>query len=322
MVVTVTINPLLEKYLSYPAVQAGAHHRNPEVVFKSGGKGVNVSRQLKHLGIHSTAMLFLGGDRGRHLKKIIDAEGIETVPVRSKSETRLATIAEDRREKKLYTFFEENPVISEVEAQEFCDRLDKVIANSEIMVFSGSSPSPAADIIFPYGIRRTIEEGKVAIVDTYGAHLQACIDAAPTILHANQQELQNSLGVSLESDEEYAEVMAMLYSKGVKQSFITNGKETGYASQFDYHYRFMNPVVEQLDATGSGDAFLSGIIHGWYHDNPFDEFLPLAMALGAVNATSLEVCRVQYEEAGKLLQRCRIEPFGKKMRLVDVTPTA
>ena len=322
MVVTVTINPLLEKYLRYPTVHAGAQHRNPEVVYKSGGKGVNVSRQLKHLGIHSTAMLFLGGDRGRHLKKIIDAEGIETVPVRSKAETRLATIAEDTQEQNLYTFFEENPVITEQEAEEFCDRLDKVIANSEIMVFSGSSPSPAADIIFPYGIKKTIDEGKVAIVDTYGSHLKACIDASPTILHANRQELQTSLGLNPETDEAYAEVLTMLYQKGVKQSYITNGKDTGYAAQFDYHYRFMSSAVHQLDATGSGDAFLSGIIHGWYYDNPFDEFLPLAMALGAANAASLEVCRVPMEEAEKIVKECRIEPFGKKMRLVDVTPTA
>ena len=63
MVLTVTINPLLEKKLFFKSL-AGKNNRASEQLYFAGGKGINISRQLDFLGIKNHAITFLGGANG------------------------------------------------------------------------------------------------------------------------------------------------------------------------------------------------------------------------------------------------------------------
>ena len=50
MIVTVTLNPTLDKTLSVPALRPGEVHRARFLRQDIGGKGINVSRALRCLG--------------------------------------------------------------------------------------------------------------------------------------------------------------------------------------------------------------------------------------------------------------------------------
>jgi tagatose 6-phosphate kinase len=320
MILTVTLHPLLEKRLSYNRVLLTASHRNVKEEFKPGGKGINVSRQLNKLKTKNFAYTFLGGNNGKIIKNLLVDEKIEYTFVRTKNETRYAVIVIDESAKSATTFFGSNYLISSQEVEEFKSRLDKMIQNCEIVVFSGSSPCSETDSIFPYGIEVANRYGKISFCDTYGNHLKDCIRHSPTVLHNNISELENSFEISLNTESEKREFLNYLYSKGVKQSFLTNGKEDIYAANFDYHYRIENPKVKELDATGSGDCFIAGIVYAWYKDLTFEESLKLASALGALNASSLEVCNIQMKDADRVSDEVKINVVGKKMKTADVTP--
>ena len=143
---------------------------------------------------------------------------------------------------------------------------------------------------------------------------------SPTILHNNISEIENSLQTSLKTESERMDFLNHLYSKGIKQAFITNGKENTYAANFDYHYKVENPSIREIDATGSGDCFIAGIVYGINKGHTFEESLKLASALGALNASSFEVCNVALEDAEKLVDKVKIFTVGKKMKKIDVTP--
>ena len=74
------------------------------------------------------------------------------------------------------------------------------------------------------------------------------------------------------------------------------------------------------DATGSGDAFTAGIVYGWHNNLTFEETAIFASCLGAANASLYSVCKVDMETAEKYKQAVKIEPVGKKMKTLDVTP--
>jgi len=42
--------------------------------------------------------------------------------------------------------------------------------------------------------------------------------------------------------------------------------------------------------------------------------------LGALNASSLEVCNVSIEDAERIVEKIKIYTVGKKMKTIDVTP--
>jgi len=65
-----------------------------------------------------------------------------------------------------------------------------MIYNCSAVIFSGSSPCFATDDIFPFGIELANKYDKISILDTYGGHLQACLEAQPTVIHNNKDEVE------------------------------------------------------------------------------------------------------------------------------------
>jgi len=321
MILTVTLNPLLEKRLYFDNFTINSSNRSFKEEFRSGGKGINVSRQLNNLNMVNQAITFLGGQSGKILRSIYHQEQINCLAISTKTGTREATIAVNEKEKQITTLFPPNPIISDAEAKDFADKLEKMIANCSIVVFAGSSPCKETDFIFPLGIELAHKYDKISVLDTYGNHLKDCIDKAPTVIHNNAGELATSLNVPLNTEKEKLEMLDYLYSKDIKIAFITDGENETYCSKFNFHYKIINPKINLIDATGSGDAFVSGIVFGMEKDMVFDEFVKFATALGAINASSGETCNFPIESVNSVIDTVLVEPVGKKMKLIDDSPT-
>jgi tagatose 6-phosphate kinase len=321
MILTVTLNPLLEKRLYFAELNLNSNNRSIKEEFKSGGKGINVSRQLNKLGINNQAITYLGGQTGKDLRRILTEENINFYAVSSKANTREAVVAIDMSENSATTLFPPNPIISDSEANDFASKLERMIMNCSIVIFSGSSPNSSTDFIFPYGIELANKYDKVSILDTYGIHLEECIKAKPTVIHNNVEEIKSSLQVSLNNEDDYTNYLKELYKKDIKLAFITNGANYTYCSKFNFHYKITNPKVNPIDATGSGDAFVAGLAYGLEKDLVYDEFIKIASALGAYNASVLDTCNFDYDTISPLINSVIVEPIGKKMKLIDDSPT-
>ncbi len=148
MILTVTLHPLLERRYIFPNADYGKGNRNGKTELAAGGKGINVSRQLNMFNIENLAFTFLGGINGKIFREILVKEKINFTAIKTINETRDAAIIIDESKKSISTFFGHDTIIEEEEAEEFKLKLEKIIQNSEIVVFSGSSPCPAADNIF------------------------------------------------------------------------------------------------------------------------------------------------------------------------------
>ncbi len=314
MILTVTLHPLLERRYIFPNAAYGKGNRNGKTELAAGGKGINVSRQLNMFNIENLAFTFLGGINGKIFREILIKEKINFTAIKTANETRDAAIIIDESKKSISTFFAADIIIEEKEAEEFKLKLEKIIQNSEIVVFSGSSPCPAADNIFPFGIETANKYDKISICDTYGNHLKDCIEAGPTILHNNIPEIENSLNILLKSEKEILDYLDYLYDRGIKQSYITNGSKTTYSSNFGFKYKTENPIINLVDSTGSGDSFTAGIACGIHNNLPFEETLTIASTLGAANAEKFETCHVSPGDIEILKPAIKISTIGGKIK--------
>lgn len=320
MILTVTINSLLERRFFFKQVSIGTENRDGRELLSAGGKGINVSRQLNYLNTENISLTFLGGPNGKVFRDVLAKEEIKSVSIRTQNETREAVVVFDETGNNVTTYFNSNTEISSGEVDEFLSKLTKMIENCEIVVFSGSSSCKETDIIFPYGIELANKFDKISICDTYGKHLKKCIEKSPTIVHNNFQEIEKSLNISLNSEKDKFEFMSYLYRKGVKQSYLTNGKSKFYAANFDFRYEIEVPMVKTIDPTGSGDGFVAGIVYSLHNDLTFEEGLATASSIGALNASRTEVCNISLKEIEEFKSSIRISPVGKKMKTLDVTP--
>ncbi|NOX18408.1 MAG: 1-phosphofructokinase [Chlorobi bacterium] len=320
MILTVTINPLLERRLFFDRINPEGENRAEKEQYVAGGKGINISRQLNVLGIKNIALTFLGGPTSKILRQTLAAEGINYTAVAIRDDMRTATAIFDGEGKRRVSYFSPNFEVTEKEVNEFKSKLAKMIPNASLVVFAGSSPSPLADEIFPFGIETAEKEDKPVLLDTYGAHLEECLKRKPFALHNNLSEIKKSLNVDLNDEEAINEFLMKLYAKGVRLSFLTNGADYVRAAKFDFHYRAKPPQIKEIDAVGSGDAFTAGIIYGLEKSLVFKDSLKFAAALGALNAADIKTCAAPKEEAEKSAEKICVEEIGKKMKIIDDSP--
>lgn len=320
MIVTVTLNPLLERRYSFHTVNYPGNNRDGILNLKAGGKGINVSRQLNQLNTPNLAFTFLGGSNGKLFRNLLKDEDINFTSVNKRSETRDGVVIVDEQNEKVTSLFGMNPDITEEEVNEFKEKLEKIIQNCEIVIFSGSSPCKTTDSITPFGIETANRFDKISVCDTYGNHLSDCIKAGPTVLHNNVDEIKKSLNQTLDSEESIISFLDQLYSNRIKQSYITNEGKVFYASNFDFHFKIIPPCLKAISSTGSGDSFTAGIVYGWHKDLTFEESLKLGTSLGAANAARFDVSNVTRKDCEELIPRVDIQTVGKKMKILDVTP--
>jgi fructose-1-phosphate kinase PfkB-like protein len=78
MIYTLTLNPAIDRELTVPAIEYDSVLRASESRVDCGGKGFNVSRLLKGMGVDSSAVGFLGGKTGEMLQVGLKTLGIGT----------------------------------------------------------------------------------------------------------------------------------------------------------------------------------------------------------------------------------------------------
>jgi 1-phosphofructokinase len=81
MIITVTLNPSLDRAMEIETLARGDVIRATATRFDPGGKGVNVSRALLANGVPTRAVLPVGGPDGAQLVTLLRADGVELVEV-------------------------------------------------------------------------------------------------------------------------------------------------------------------------------------------------------------------------------------------------
>ncbi|MCX8056022.1 MAG: 1-phosphofructokinase family hexose kinase [Ignavibacteria bacterium] len=312
MILTITLNPLLEKVLYFEKVERGKVNRARNYKINAGGKGINVSRQLNKFKIENLATGFLGGENGKRLKSILYKEEIKNSFQTISNETREGfVVAEDS--KFLESYFFPEPIVKSNEVDSFIDKTKKAILNSEMVIFSGSSPrfeNPDDELrIFSELISFAEENDKYVLVDVYGSHLSEVLKLKPDIVHVNLDEFQSSMKLYLNTEEEVIKTIDEIYKLGIKIFIITNGEKKFYAINHGFKYEVIPPEVETINPTGSGDAFMAGFIYALHHNLPFEEILIWATASGAANASMMDVCSAEIE----LIQSLKEKVIVKKL---------
>lgn len=96
MIYTVTFNPAIDYAIGVENLEPGMTNRSTFEQLLPGGKGLNVSTILNHLGMENTALGFIAGFTGAEIKRSFEAfggksdfielrEGISRINVKIKS---------------------------------------------------------------------------------------------------------------------------------------------------------------------------------------------------------------------------------------------
>jgi 1-phosphofructokinase family hexose kinase len=283
MIITVTLNPALDKTLQVPNFTPGRRHRTVDQVTMPGGKGVNVARAIKRLGQPVIATGLAGGATGTRIVEALNDEAVLNAFVRIRDESRTNTAVLDPTTGLQTEINERGPAVTPQELELFHDKLLYLAKGASICVFAGSLPRGMDPAVYADLIRDVKRLGVTTILDTDGEPLRLAMRAEPDIVSPNELEAEELVGQEFNDVEDRAQAVLEMGRLGAREAVMTV-RDGCYANVLDEGhamYRVSVPEQEARSRIGSGDAFLAGYVAARYSGRAAVECLRYGVACGA-----------------------------------------
>lgn len=316
MILTVTLNPALDRVVNVASFQSGKVNLiGKERVRIAGGKGINVSRVVKALGERTLATGWLGGSQGRIIKRNLDKENIDTDFVLIKEESRLNLTILDPVSGKKTHLVEEGPRISCPEVKNLEEKLKNLVEGAKVVVFSGSIPRGVGEGIYDSLIKLVLSYNNriISILDTRGEPLKKGLQAKPFMLKPNKEEMEELVGRRLSRLEELVEVARSLRERHVKLVVISGGKGEVLVVREGEVLILTPPSVRSLNPVGAGDALVAGFAVGLLRGMELEEMASLGVAAGAASVEKGREGVLSLERIEELAKKVRCRRYFPKM---------
>jgi 1-phosphofructokinase family hexose kinase len=260
-IVTVTLNPGLDRTLTVPKIFFGDVMRADSVRFDWGGKGFNVARALQALGVNSVAMAFVGGPTGQRLESGLSEMGIATDLVPVAGETRTNIVITEASAKRYVKVNEAGPTIRASEMARFLDRVRQRVRPHDIWVLSGSLPPGTSPDTYGELITLLRARGARPILDTSGDPLRLGCTARPYLVKPNLVEAGEVMGRDLHSVADMRRAVEFFLQQGIELVALSLGADGLLLAGQKQAVWARPPHVQVHNPVGAGDALLAGIVY-------------------------------------------------------------
>jgi len=295
MIYTVTLNPALDHFIEVADLSVDDANRVKAECLYAGGKGIDVSRALRHLGGDSMALGFMGGHNGRTMIDLLKAEGVTCYFTPITQETRRDIVVCTGRPRTQTILNAPGPAVTRVEWRAFLTHLRLLDLREAYLVVSGSLPRGVPADAYYQIISLAQKLGARAILDADGPCLREGLKAKPFAIKPNLNELRRALGRSLRTDAEIVETAAALNRSGVKIVLVSCGRQGLLVVGNGVRLRAIPPPVKIKSTVGAGDSAVAGFVFGHASGKSLEECARFAAAAGtaATLAPGNQLCNLK-----------------------------
>lgn len=307
MIITVTMNPAIDKTVEIDTLQAGGLNRIQRVEYDAGGKGINVSKTIHELGGESIAVGFLGGNAGKTIEHVLGDRGIQNDFIWVEGETRTNTKVFEQNGA-VTELNEPGPKITEAQIDELLKKLDEYAKEGNLIVLSGSIPSGVDRKIYARITELAHEKGAQVLMDADGDLFRNALEARPDIIKPNRVELEEYAGVDYRvSQEELLDMAKNLQEKGIHTVAVSMGKSGALFVKNDYEVRCPALSVKAHSTVGAGDAMVAALAYAWDQKLNEEDTVKLCMAASAGAVTTIGTKPPERELVDTLMEQVIIE---------------
>ncbi len=259
MIVTLTLNPSLDRTVEVPGLQRGAVIRSSSVRLDPGGKGVNVARALLANGVEARAVLPVGGAVGRELVERLQDEGVAmtAVPVGATTRSNLTLSEPDGTVTKIN---DRGDPLTDAEIDLLADAVMRLVGEHDWVVLSGSLPTGTDERVYARLTERFAAAHLAVAVDTSGPALAHAIAARPALVKPNRDELAEAAGREVRSIADAVAAAQSLQRAGATAVLASLGPDGAVLAERDGVWLGECPVGVRRSTVGAGDCLLAGFL--------------------------------------------------------------
>lgn len=284
MIYTVTFNPALDYVVGVENFTLGSVNRTSRENIYYGGKGINVSAVLSHLGFETVALGFVAGFTGDEIERGARELGFGTDFIHvKKGMSRINVKLKAGEETEINGM---GPEITREDVELLLKKLDG-LKSGDVLVLSGSIPASIDDRIYETIMARLDGRGIQIAVDATKELLLNVLPYQPFLIKPNNHELGEMFGVSLKTDDEIIAHAGKLQEMGGRNILISMaGDGAVLVSEDGKVYRIGVPNGKVKNSVGAGDSMVAGFLAGFLRSGSYEEALRLGTAAGSATAFS------------------------------------
>lgn len=308
MIVTVTLNPSVDRTMYLDHLRVGETNRVLRTETDAGGKGVNLARVAKEMGAKTWATGFLGGGPGAFVRSVLDREGVPHGFVDVPGETRInLNVQVDDGTSPPTAFNERGPILYEEEWKQLLDVCAKSAGHAKWAAIGGSIPPGLQQDSFLMLGKLFKTSGCRLVLDADGEPFKRGLEVVPDIVKPNAHEAEHFFQAPVRTKTQCLDAAKKLYNLGVAISIVSRGAAGAAMVCSEGAFDALAPQVMAKSTIGSGDSMLGAILWALDSGKNVVEAFAWGVAAGAATATTngAEIGRRSTVE--KLLPQVKIE---------------
>lgn len=311
MIITVTMNPAIDKTVEIDQLLPGGLNRIRKVEYDAGGKGINVSKTIRELGGTSIATGFLGGNAGKTIQSVLDKKEIGNDFIQVDGETRTNTKVFEKNGA-VTELNEPGPVISEDQIHALLQKLEDYADDHTLFVLAGSIPAGVDRNIYAEITRLVHKKGAKVLLDADGELFRNSLEAVPDIIKPNRVELEEYAGFDYRaSQEELLNLARKIRQKGIGTVAVSMGKSGAMLVKDGYEVRCPALSVKAHSTVGAGDAMVAALAYSWDQGLDGDALTRLCIAASAGAVTTIGTKPPTRELVDQLAEQVIIKRIGE-----------
>lgn len=306
MIITVTLNPALDKTLVLSEFHPGMVNRVKSIRRDAGGKGLLVSKTIMALGGESVAIAIVGGATGQYIRGQLDELGVEHDLVEVNAETRTNLKIIDNQSKIYTEVNEPGAAVSDMAVDEVIYTLQSRVRKGDKVVLAGSLPEGCRREIYAELIAYCKQIGADASLDCDGEALRLGVEAKPHLIKPNKFELAELCGCDPEDDIACLQEAKRLVASGVESVLLSLGAYGAIYVGENFCLRAQGLKVPVVGRSGAGDAMTAAMVLGEEKDWAPDERLRYAIASSAAKIMMAGTQPPERESVEELLPKVNV----------------
>ncbi|SEL40254.1 6-phosphofructokinase 2 [Chitinophaga rupis] len=301
MILTVTINPAIDRTTTLPKLIRDKKLRCTEPLVEAGGGGINVSKAIKLLGGESLAVFPEGGTNGKLLQQLLAAAHIRYDAVHTAAETRENFTVTELATNAQYRFVTPGGPMSEDEIEKCLHAISNVYPVPQLIVASGSLPPGVPDNFYARIARIAKARNIKFIADTSGRPLQLALQEGVYLLKPNLTELCSLAGREyLQIDEIERVARDVIAKSNCEVLVVSMGPEGAWLITKDSSEHIAAPEIVPLSTVGAGDSMVAGIAYMLVQGAPLSDCVQFGVACGSAATMNAGTQLFKKEDVFKL----------------------
>ena len=307
MILTVTLNAAIDKRYVVEEFKVGEVNRVKECAYVPGGKGLNVSKPAAVAGAEVVATGFVGGHAGNYIEASLKDYHVKSAFYHLESESRSCINIWDEKNCVQTEFLEPGFTVTESEFQGFVEEFKELVKKADVVAMSGSVPKGIDGTAYQKLVKVVKDAGKKVILDTSGKLLEMGIEACPTMIKPNIDEIRMLTGKECNEIGEIVEAAKEIHARGVEVVAVSLGADGSLAVSDEGVFRAIVPRIDAVNTVGCGDSMIAGFALGFAEGLGIEETLRKASAISAAAALREETGYFVMEDMQRLYPQIKIE---------------